>query len=205
MADIAPLIQRVLKTAHGFTDIQRASEEVFTSQSAAEVAGTARELFACEVPQARMLATFLFGRLAAASKETLGFLRGQVSRDPDWRVQEILAQAFDRYCRDTGYETALPVIKDWLLDPNPNVRRAVTEGLRIWTSRPYFRERPEIATSLLSQLRADQSEYVRKAVGNALRDISRKHGELVGTELQGWDLTDKRVSQTPRLASRFLA
>ena len=55
------------------------------------------------------------------------------------------------------------------------MRRAVTEGLRIWTGRPYFHNHPEVAIQLLSQLRNDESEYVRKSVGNALRDISKKH------------------------------
>ena len=102
-----------------------------------------------------------------------------MSQDNDWRVQEILAKAFDRFCADIGYEKALPVIKEWLADSNPNVRRAVTEGLRIWTGRSYFREHPEVAIQLLSQFRNDESEYVRKSVGNALRDISKKHMDLV--------------------------
>lgn len=105
---------------------------------------------------------------------------------------------------DSSYETSLPVIKDWLADANPNVRRAVTEGLRIWTTRDYFREHPEAAIKLLSQLRADESEYVRKSVGNALRDISRKHKELIRTELQSWDTSDKHVLQTYKLAGKFL-
>jgi 3-methyladenine DNA glycosylase AlkC len=132
------------------------------------------------------------------------FLKLGVSQDADWRVQEILAKAFDRYCADSGYEQALPVIREWLADPVPNVRRAVTEGLRIWTARPFFCDHPELAIRLLSDLYGDPSEYVRKSVGNALRDISRKHGELVRIELQGWNTIDKRIAQTHKLAARFL-
>jgi len=204
MTLLQSLIQRVQKTQHGFTDIQKAAEEVFTSHNKTETSSLAKELFVSEVPQARMLATFLFGKLAAKSKENFTFLRKRVSQDKDWRVQEILAQAFDQYCKDKGYEKTLPVIEDWLKDPNPNVRRAVTEGLRIWTTRDYFREHPEVAIRLLSQLHADESEYVRKSVGNALRDISRKHRELIQTELQNWDTSDKHVLQTYQLTSRFL-
>lgn len=116
----------------------------------------------------------------------------------------MLAQAFDRYCADTGYELALPVIEGWLADPNPNVRRAVTEGLRIWTSKPYFRDHPEAAIKLLSQLRDDDSEYVRKSVGNALRDISRKHKALVKAELQQWEVSNKGIEQTYKLAGKFI-
>jgi 3-methyladenine DNA glycosylase AlkC len=84
------------------------------------------------------------------------------------------------------------------------VRRAVTEGLRIWTTRNYFREHPQVAIQLLSQLHADESEYVRKSVGNALRDISRKHKGLIRAELENWDTPDKQVVQTDKLASKFL-
>ena len=204
MVLVQSLIQRVQKTQHGFTDIQKAAEEVFVGHNKAQALSLAKELFASDVPQARMLATFLFGRLATKSKESLTFLRKRVSQDKDWRVQEILAQAFDQYCKDAGYEKSLPTIKNWLEDPNPNVRRAVTEGLRIWTTRDYFREHPEVAIRLLGQLHADASEYVRKSVGNALRDISRKHKDLIQTELQNWDTSDKHVLQTYKLASKIV-
>jgi len=204
MTIVSSLIQRIQKTRHGFTDIQKAAEEVFAGHNRPETLSLAKELFASEVPQARMLATFLFGKLAAKSKQSFVFLRKGVSLDKDWRVQEILAQAFDQYCKDNGYEKSLPVIKDWLVDANPNVRRAVTEGLRIWTTRDYFREHPDVAIYLLSQLRADESEYVRKSVGNALRDISRKHKDLVRKELQHWDISNKHTQQTGKLAGKFL-
>lgn len=65
-------------------------------------------------------------------------------------------------------EAALPLIKEWLNSDCANVRRAVSEGLRVWTSRPYFKDNPQIAIQLLSSHREDKSEYVRKSVGNAL-------------------------------------
>lgn len=201
---IEKLIQRVQQTQHGFLDIQKAADEVVDSNTAKDSTGLAMKLYASEVYQARSLATFIFGRLADSSEESLKFLKSHVSQDSDWRVQEILAKAFDRYCADIGYEQALPAIKEWMADPSSNVRRAVTEGLRIWTGRPYFREHPDIAILLLSQLRDDESEYVRKSVGNALRDISKKHKDLVRAELQHWDTSKKNIKQTYRLASKFL-
>ena len=201
---IEKLIQRVQRTQHGFTDIKRAADEVVAGNATQDSLRIAKKLFASEIHQARMLATFIFGRLAAHSDESLNFLRSRVSKDPDWRVQEILAQAFDTYCADRGYQRALPVIEDWLADPTPNIRRAVTEGLRIWTSKPYFCDHPDTAVKLLSQLRDDDSEYVRKSVGNALRDISRKHDALVRAELQKWDISNKSIEQTYKLASKFL-
>lgn len=204
MDTIEKLIKRVRKTQHGFLDIQKAADEVFAGHTVEESLRLARELHASKIYQARSLATFILGRLASNSKESLSFLKARVSKDGDWRVQEILAKAFDRFCADVGYEDALPVIKEWLADSNPNVRRAVTEGLRIWTGRPYFREHPEVAIQLLSQFCDDESEYVRKSVGNALRDISKKHKELVKNELCTWDIANKQVKQTYKLASKFL-
>ncbi len=84
------------------------------------------------------------------------------------------------------------------------MRRAVSEGLRSWTSRPYFKEHPDVAIRLLSQLKADANDTVRRSAGNALRDISRTHAELVGAELNGWDVTQPTVAQTHTLASQFL-
>ena len=204
MDTIEKLIQRVQQTQHGFRDIRAAAGEVIRAHTPGESIRLARTLFASKVHQARVLATFIFGRLAAASDESFNFLRTRVSRDMDWRVQEVLAKAFDNYCSDIGYEKALPIMRDWIKDLNPNVRRAVTEGLRVWTNRPYFRDHPDIAVQLLSQLKDDDSEYVRKSVGNALRDISRKHRELVRAELNQWDVSKKSVKQTYRLASKFL-
>jgi 3-methyladenine DNA glycosylase AlkD len=204
MHKIEKLIQRVQKTQHGFLDIQKAADEVADGQPAQESLRVAKQLFASDVYQVRSLATFILGRLAYNSTESLEFLKRRVSQDNDWRVQEILAKAFDRYCADVGYEQALSVIKEWLADSSPNVRRAVTEGLRIWTGRFYFKAHPEVAIQLLSQLRNDDSEYVRKSVGNALRDISKKHKELIIIELRRWNIANKRIEQTHKLASKFL-
>jgi HEAT repeat protein len=198
------LIRRVTRTEHGFLDIQEAADEVVVSRTVEESFRLARRLYDSEVHQARSLATFIFGRLAAKSDRSLGYLRMRVSKDKDWRVQEILAKAFDTYCADVGYEQALPVIKEWLADSNPNVRRAVTEGLRIWTGRPYFCDHPGTAVRFLSHLKDDDSEYVRRSVGNALRDISKKHKEIVKAELQKWDVSRKSIKQTYELASRLL-
>jgi 3-methyladenine DNA glycosylase AlkD len=199
------LIQRVKIIQHGFLDIQKAADEVVSEHPAKESLRMAKQLFASEIYQVRSLAVFIFARLAATSKESLDFMKKHVSLDLKWQVQEILAKAFDTYCSDTGYEKSLPVIKTWLADPCPNVRRAVTEGLRIWTGRPFFCDHPEVAIHLLSQFRDDESEYVRKSAGNALRDISKNHQELIRNELRKWNIADKRIAQTYKLANRFLA
>lgn len=196
------LIKRAAKTKTGFTDIKKAAEQTIKKETPGRAMDLAKELLESPVYQARMLATYLLGHLAGALPESLKILRQRVSRDPDWRVQEVLAQAFDIICKEAGYQESLPLIRDWLGDDNPSVRRAVTEGLRIWTARPYFKTNPEAAIHLLRGLRGDESEYVRRSVGNALRDIARKHKSLVNKEVKTWDLSDKKIQQTKLLVSK---
>ena len=62
-------------------------------------------------------------------------------------------------------------IDAWLADPSPNIRRAVTEGLRIWTSKPYFRDHPDTAIKLLSQLREVLGLLLLKKKGGAMAPL----------------------------------
>ena len=156
-----------------------------------------------KVYQVRMYSVFLFGYLSDDS-DILTFMRDEVSKDENWRVQEVLAKSFYKYCKNKGYENSIPVIDEWLNSNNPNTRRAVTEGLRIWTNRPYFKENPQEAIKRLAALKEDASEYVRKSVGNALRDISRKFPGLIREELKTWKLETKEIKQVYKLASRFV-
>lgn len=188
----------------GFLREQRRARSDYASFDPEQARRVAFLAYRSEAYQVRMYAVFLLGHLSQES-DVLSFLRDDVSADSNWRVQEVLAKAFDDFCAVRGYEVALPVIDEWLSDPRPNVRRAVTEGLRIWTSRPYFRDHPGDAVSRLSRLRSDSSEYVRKSVGNALRDISKKHLELVAAELETWSLETKEVAQVYRLASTLIS
>ena len=188
----------------GFLREQRRARSDYASFYPEQARRVAFLAYRSEVYQMRMYAVFLLGHLSQES-DVLSFLRDDVSADSNWRVQEVLAKAFDDFCAVRGYEAALPVIDEWLSDPRPNVRRAVTEGLRIWTSRPYFRDHPGDAIARLSRLRSDASEYVRKSVGNALRDISKKHPELVAAELRTWSLETTEVAQVYRLASTLIS
>ena len=56
----------------------------------------------------------------------------------------------------------------------------------------------------LDALKADPSEYVRKSVGNALRDISKKFPEFIRKEVETWSLDSKEIKQVYHLASKFI-
>ena len=56
----------------------------------------------------------------------------------------------------------------------------------------------------LAALKADPSEYVRKSVGNALRDISKKFPDFIRKEVEAWSLDSKEIKQVYHLASKFI-
>ncbi len=198
------ILNKILQIEHGFQHIYNGADKIMSVYSREECFELSLQLFKHEAYQVRMLATTILGRLATENSNALCFLKTQVSTDTNWRVQEMLAKAFDEVCKNRGYEASLPLIEEWINDNNPNVIRAVTEGLRIWTSRPFFKENPSVAIRLIAKHKAHDSEYLRKSVGNALRDISKKHGKLIRNEIQQWDLSNPRVLFTYKLASKLL-
>ena len=62
----------------------------------------------------------------------------------------------------------------------------------------------EEAIQRLAALKADPSEYVRKSVGNALRDISKKFPDFIRKEVEAWSLDSKEIKQVYHLASEFI-
>ena len=202
--EIHNILNKILQIEHGFQHIIDGANEILSTYPKEQCFELAFELFKNKAYQVRMLATTILGRLAITNNDILRFLKEQVSIDENWRVQEMLAKAFDEVCKHRGYETSLPVIEEWIDDDNPNVVRAVMEGLRIWTSRPFFKDNPAIAIALISKHKAHESEYLRKSVGNALKDISKKHCELIRAEVRQWDLSNPRVMFTYKLATKLL-
>ena len=174
--EIDSLLNRILSIEHGFQHIIEGANEIISTYSRERCAELAGELSGHEAYQIRMLATTIWGRLATEDDDALCFLKERISTDEHWRVQEMLAKAFDEVCKYRGYEASLPLIK----------------------------ENPSIAIALISQHKAHESEYLRKSVGNALKDISKKHRELIQTEVQQWDLSHPRILFTYKLATKLL-
>jgi 3-methyladenine DNA glycosylase AlkC len=75
-------------------------------------------------------------------------------------------------------------------DPNPHVRRWVSEGTRPrlpWGRRlEVFVRDPEPTLALLEDLRDDPEPYVRKSVANHLNDIAKDHPERVLAVAARW-------------------
>lgn len=193
------LLNDIKKVEHGFKHVLEAGKIILADKTENHF-DLAKNFLSDKSYQVRMLATFILGQLSTEDIRAMKILETDVAKDENWRVQEMLAKAFDHYCEKIGYEKSLPKIQEWLSDTNPNVKRAVIEGLRIWTSRPYFRDNPTLAIKLISEHKSDDSEYLRKSVGNALRDIGKKHKEELLNEISQWDLTNKKIAFTYKLA-----
>lgn len=198
---LSALIAAIKKVEHGFKHILEAGDQLMKDPSH-DPLETAIKLITGESYQERMLGAWLLGLLSPQNKKALTLLKTKVVKDENWRVQEMLAKAFDHYCSSIGYEKALPEIRLWLNDPQPNLNRAVVEGFRIWTSRPYFKEHPDVAVRMISNLKSKESEYLRKSVGNALRDIRKKHRALVEGEIRTWNLEEPRIAFVYRLVAK---
>jgi DNA alkylation repair enzyme len=204
MDDYISYLNKVIPEKDSLKIVKSEAEKFQSSHSSSECHTMGITLYQSDNFQIQEIGIFLLGYAAHEIPESLDFLRNTVSKYQNWKVQEILAMAFDNHCKSIGYENAVPLITDWLSDANPNVRRAASEGLRVWTSRPYFKDHPSVAIRLLSDRKTDSSEYVRKSIGNALKDISKKHPELVFDEIHKWDVSSKEIKQVYNLAAKFL-
>jgi 3-methyladenine DNA glycosylase AlkC len=182
----------------------RQSARVFLAQSQPNVFEQATMWYAHPAWQVRSFALALLGGIAAHDPRARVFLFEHCGDDPAWQANEALAMAFDDYCAALGYEQAIPTIQQWLQAPQANLRRAVSEGLRPWIAakRTFFAHNPQLAIELLGTLRDDPSRYVQESVGNALRDISRKHLDLVLAALRQW-LAEDPESKARRTVARF--
>ena len=113
---------------NGFKEQEKRALADYKAKGAEHCKELAFLAYDSEVYQLRMYAVFLFGHLSD-SEEILAFMRDEVSKDENWRVQEVLAKAFDEFCKKVGYEQALFAIDNWLENGNANAKRAVSEGL----------------------------------------------------------------------------
>ena len=181
---------------------QKEAEKIYNENSLEKSWEIAMECYNCEPYYIQMLGVYILGLIG--NKRALNFLENTVSKNPSWQIQEFLAMAFDNYCKKNGYKNSLEIINEWLNDKNENIRRAVIEGLIIWTKRPYFEDNPEETIKWLSKFKIDESEYVRKSVGNSLKDISKTYPELVKNELSKWKLETKEINQVYKLANKIM-
>src|SRR5262245_2482952 len=196
-------VDAATQIGRSWSEIRRAAQ-AYLSEPAPRAYDLAGGWYADPAWEVRYFAVLVLGGLAAADPRALAMLYDRCGDDPAWQVNEALAMAFDDYCAAIGYPAALPEIRRWLAAPRANLHRAVSEGLRPWTAskRALFAGDPQLAIELLGTLKDDESRYVQESVGNALRDIGRKHAELVVAALRAW-IAEQPDSQPRRTIARF--
>jgi 3-methyladenine DNA glycosylase AlkC len=87
-------------------------------------------------------------------------------------------------------DECLTWLSAWCHDPNPHVRRLVSEGTRPrlpWAMRlKEFQQNPQLSLPLLEQLKDDPELYVRRSVANHLGDILKDHQEVGFSVCERW-------------------
>ena len=99
----------------------------------------------------------------------------------------------------------LTALRKWTQDPNPHVRRLVSEGTRPrlpWGTRlTMFVDDPEPALKLLEKLKDDPELYVRRSVANHLGDVAKDHPQRVFDLCERWLAeADRRSIRNPERA-----
>ena len=159
MSDYMEYLADLIPEKDSLKLVKTEAEKYYKSHSLEECYAMGRELYQSDNFQIQEVGVFLLGYSAHEFPAALALLKDTVSQHDSWKVQEILAMAFDNHCKVIGYENALPLIREWFASDCANVRRAVSEGLRVWTGRPYFKENPQEAIRLLSEHKEDERTF----------------------------------------------
>ncbi len=110
---------------------------------------------------------------------------------------------------ETDYNSTMKLLHEWCNDPNPNVRRLVSEGTRprlpLAGRIKRFQKDPIPVIELLDKLKDDSSLYVRRSVANNINDIAKDNPDITIETLKKWNKSkSKNVQWVIRHASRSL-
>lgn len=87
-------------------------------------------------------------------------------------------------------ERTFDVLRKWARDPNPHVRRLVSEGTRLrlpWAMRVgWLDAHPERVLELLELLKDDPTTLVRRSVANNLNDLGKVRPDLLTRTCASW-------------------
>ncbi|WP_369764742.1 DNA alkylation repair protein [Flavobacterium sp. WC2429] len=99
----------------------------------------------------------------------------------EFAIREFLKHDFDK---------TIEVMKLWANSPNHHIRRLASEGCRPrlpWAMAiPELKKNPSPILPLLTNLKSDNSEYVRRSVANNLNDIAKDNPKIVIEIATNW-------------------
>ncbi|MHA1793463.1 MAG: DNA alkylation repair protein [Promethearchaeota archaeon] len=105
----------------------------------------------------------------------------------DWEVRENACHVVRSALKSAPKKT-LELLEKWSFSECDKVRRAVAESLRPLASLKWLRNKGENepVLKILTRLNHDPSIYVRKAVGNNLKDLTKYMPETVLDLIESW-------------------
>lgn len=125
------------------------------------------------------------------------------ANDSEWEIREMSGYIIRKSLKNFPEKT-LQTLKKWLLnEKNPNIKRLIAESLRPLSDVKWLRnpEKNDEILDILNIIRADPSEYVRKSVGNNLKDLSKYMPKKILKFIKNW-IKDANIIVDDELASR---
>ena len=111
------------------------------------------------------------------------------AKDRSVAVRECAWDSFRPYVA-ADLSLGLQLLKSWVGDPDPSIRRCAVEATRprgVWCSHiDSLKEEPEPGLTLLESVRSDPSPYVQRSVANWLNDASKTRPDWVRTVCARW-------------------
>ncbi len=99
-------------------------------------------------------------------------------------------------------EEVLNLLQEWARSNNDNIRRLVAESLKPKTEAKWLRDstKNEKVLEILTLLNKDSSIYVRKAVGNNIKDLSKYMPQVMLNLMESW-ISNSNIEVRDDLAS----
>lgn len=123
----------------------------------------------------RCMACFVLGEIGRVAPSSIVDAAHKLAADDRWEVRECIANAFDDQIGLAQPEFVYELMRLWVADPSPNVRRVPTNALM-----RYGIKQPRKVIALMDKLRRDESEYVRKNVKFCLQQIAKEKHPVLG-------------------------
>ena len=139
-------------------------------------------------------------------KAQLEWLRFTGALEGTW-PREASATILHNLVIQHGVANVLPLVQEWIRDPDPAVRRVVTEAFRprgvMLAHINELKADPAPLKTILAPLLDDDSDYVQKSVANNLNDISKDNPEIILEWTKEWN-TPNATKQRHWILARAL-
>jgi 3-methyladenine DNA glycosylase AlkD len=152
----------------------------------------------------RLIIASALGRLSRVDYENSKLFVLNILNDlSDWEICDQLALRAVVNLAVQNEDEMFPLMEEWIKSENKWVRR-----LAVATIPPYIRRKKtesEMCLQLLDKVMKEEDEDVKKAIGWALREITKKDPESVFKFLQKWaKVKDKNVRATIKAGMKKL-